>query len=82
MCSIKGFGAVPKEIGLDFVNFPRSLAMLFLGLWGLWAVMKNRAVDSPLMLKLMFWGIALPFIANIGYSMPYFDGTSTMLNCG
>ena len=41
-----------------------GFAMLLLGLWGLWAVIKNRAVDSPLMLKLMFWGIALPFIAN------------------
>lgn len=41
-----------------------GFVMLFLGLWGLWAVMKNRAVDSPLLLKLMFWAIALPFIAN------------------
>jgi cytochrome d ubiquinol oxidase subunit I len=39
-------------------------AMLLLGFWGLWAAVKNRATDSPLMLKLMFWGIALPFVAN------------------
>ncbi|MEN8164197.1 MAG: cytochrome ubiquinol oxidase subunit I, partial [Acidobacteriota bacterium] len=41
-----------------------GFAMLFLGLWALWAVMKDRAIDSPLLLKLMFWAIALPFIAN------------------
>ena len=36
-----------------------GFAMLFLSLWGLWAVMKGKTLDSPLMLKLTFWGIAL-----------------------
>lgn len=41
-----------------------GFAMLGLALWGLWAVMKDRALDSPLLLKLLFWAIALPFVAN------------------
>lgn len=37
--------------------------MLLLGLWAQWAVMKNRVAASPLLLKLMVWGIGLPFFA-------------------
>ncbi len=38
--------------------------MLFLGLWGLRAVMKDRTLDSPRLLRYMLWAVALPYIAN------------------
>jgi len=38
--------------------------MLVLTLWGLWVVMKEKRVDSPLLLRLMLPAIALPYIAN------------------
>ena len=38
--------------------------MLLLGLWSLRAVMKEKTLESPLLLRLMFWAIALPYLAN------------------
>ncbi len=41
-----------------------GVLMLLLLLWSLRAVMKDRAPDSPRLLKFMTWAIVLPYIAN------------------
>jgi cytochrome bd ubiquinol oxidase subunit I len=41
-----------------------GFAMLLLLLWSLRAVIKERTLDSPRLLKYMLWAIALPYIAN------------------
>jgi len=38
--------------------------MLLLGLWSLRVVMKEKSLEAPLLLRLMFWAIALPYLAN------------------
>ncbi len=41
-----------------------GMVMLLLGLWALRVVMKDASLESPRLLKLMLWAIALPYIAN------------------
>ena len=37
--------------------------MLLLSTWSVWVVFKKKVLDSPLLMKLMFWSIGMPFFA-------------------
>jgi len=37
--------------------------MLLLSTWSVWVVFKKKVLDSPLLMKAMFWSIGLPFFA-------------------
>ena len=41
-----------------------GFVMLALCVWGLWVTSRGRTLDSPLLLRLSLWGIALPYLAN------------------
>jgi cytochrome d ubiquinol oxidase subunit I len=41
-----------------------GMVMLVLGVWATSVVMRDRSLQSPRLLKLMLWAIALPYIAN------------------
>ncbi len=63
-----GAGDYVPPVAVSYWSFRAMVGagsvMLLLCLLSLWAIMKNRVEESPLLLKLMFFSIALPFIAN------------------
>lgn len=62
-----GPGDYVPPVALSYWSFRIMIGagtlLLLLGLWAQLAVMRDKVLDSPRMLKLMVWGLFLPYIA-------------------